>query len=541
MSASSIELNYGLGATPLERNSTDGTSGNVDMDGIHDSLSPFHVSPAQLYSTESGRLFHAGKLCIVLCGLPARGKTHYSVSLTRYLLWLGVKTHPFHLGDYRRFLTTNADADELPPDFFVSDPSTETKEKKARILRKCLNDMNKFFKEDRGQVAIFDAVNGTVKERKNLIDEFKKINIKPLFIETLITDPEILLRNIKEASNSPDYYNWDNDSSIKDYLSRVETKINSYEEINEKDLSFIKIINFGQKLIVNNSQYGYLLNRIVFFLLNTRLKSGSVYFARAGESIKQFNTNLKKIDETNSELIYKLDPSLSENGLKYAHTLTDTIMNKIKIKQQSQAKWDRNAVAVNLTVDQLSNFVDKSKFVDPQDLKSDGKVEAGGIGGRQTPHGHDGINDDSFVVWTSPRLRTAETAQFFKEVGIITRQRSQLTQLNPGDAEKLTDEEIKKKFPTEFAKHEKDPYHHRYPRAESYHDLAVRMEPLILEMERMYGDILVIAHESVLRVLYGYLMACSVNDIPFLSFPEEEIVEISYNAYSNSARRINIG
>ena len=56
--------------------------------------------------------------------------------------------------------------------------------------------------------------------------------------------------------------------------------------------------------------------------------------------------------------------------------------------------------------------------------------------------------------------------------------------------------------------------------------MAVRLEPIILELERDKNDLLIIAHESVLRVLYGYLMACNAADIPFLSFPRDEIIEV---------------
>jgi len=57
--------------------------------------------------------------------------------------------------------------------------------------------------------------------------------------------------------------------------------------------------------------------------------------------------------------------------------------------------------------------------------------------------------------------------------------------------------------------------------------VAVRLEPIILELERERNDLLIIAHESVLRVLYGYLMACNAADIPFLSFPRNEIIEVT--------------
>jgi broad specificity phosphatase PhoE len=56
--------------------------------------------------------------------------------------------------------------------------------------------------------------------------------------------------------------------------------------------------------------------------------------------------------------------------------------------------------------------------------------------------------------------------------------------------------------------------------------VAVRLEPIILELEREQNDLLIIAHESVLRVLYGYLMACNASDIPHLTFPRDEIIEV---------------
>ena len=151
------------------------------------------------------------------------------------------------------------------------------------------------------------------------------------------------------------------------------------------------------------------------------------------------------------------------------------------------------------------------------------------------------------TVWTSTRRRTVETAESLAKLGYKIRQRRQLSQLNPGICERLSEAKIRAMYPGEVEKHETDPYHHRYPRAEvgsvgaviaaqpdsdtcqSYHDLAVRLEPIILELEREQNDLLIIAHDSVLKVLYGYLMACTAADIPRLEFPRNEIVEVSDN------------
>lgn len=69
-------------------------------------------------------------------------------------------------------------------------------------------------------------------------------------------------------------------------------------------------------------------------------------------------------------------------------------------------------------------------------------------------------------VWTSTRRRTVETAKYLYEKGYKVRQRSQLSQLHPGVCEQMSERRIRAEYPDEVAKHELDPYHHRYPRAE---------------------------------------------------------------------------
>lgn len=70
------------------------------------------------------------------------------------------------------------------------------------------------------------------------------------------------------------------------------------------------------------------------------------------------------------------------------------------------------------------------------------------------------------IVWTSNRRRTIETSNYLQAKGYKVRQRSQMSQLNPGVCEKKSEKRIRQEYPDEVEKHDLDPYHHRYPRAE---------------------------------------------------------------------------
>ncbi|KAL9591043.1 MAG: hypothetical protein Q9203_000143 [Teloschistes exilis] len=224
---------------------------------------------------------------------------------------------------------------------------------------------------------------------------------------------------------------------------------------------------------------------------------------------------------------------LARMSAKIPHfeTMEEQELNYIKVRAGTSRDEDSYKTDANLS-DQGRLYAEKMGRVllqhrekERQDLKARGGPD---------------IPLKPLRVWTSTRRRTIETADWLYEQGYSVRQRTQLSQLNPGVCEKMSERRIRAEMPEEVAKHEADPYHHRYPRAESYHDLAVRLEPIILELERQQDDLLIIAHESVLRVLYGYLMACNATDIPSLSFPRNEIVEIIPASYNNEATSIRV-
>lgn len=116
---------------------------------------------------------------------------------------------------------------------------------------------------------------------------------------------------------------------------------------------------------------------------------------------------------------YRADGGLSEAGKAYAEKMTETLLKHREQERQTA-------------------------------------IEAGGPD----------IPSRPLTIWTSTRLRTVQTSKHFQDAGYKVRQRSQMSQINPGVCEKLSERAIRSLYPEEVERHELDPYHHRYPRAE---------------------------------------------------------------------------
>ncbi|KAG0258765.1 hypothetical protein BG011_003095 [Mortierella polycephala] len=430
--------------------------------------------PGQLYKTESGRLFHAGAIAIILVGLPARGKTAISRSLCRYLRWLGVQTQVFSLGNYRRQLI----GVELTNDFF-SPANKATAELRTKIADACLDDMVQWFAQG-GQVGILDGSNTTEERRHQLVERLKVCKVHPMFIETICDNQVIVDANIRSVKvSSPDYVGWNHSDALNDFKRRIENHVPFYTTISDLSLSFVKVINAGEKIIVNNAQ-GFLQSKIVYYLTNLHISPRTIYFARNGASL--------------NEQSYRADAPLAPTGHRYAENLKNFLLTLRENNPPSSP---------------VSPTVQES----PRQL----------------------------TVWTSSRKRSFQTAaHFLDHEEIIVRQRSVLGERNPGVCDQMTVQEVQEKYPDECLRAKFDPYRHRFPRAESYYDLANRLEKVILELEREKNDVLIVAHESVIRCLYGYLNGLPEAEIPSLEIPEGILLELTPTAYTTEERRHKI-
>nr|ACO10182.1 6-phosphofructo-2-kinase/fructose-2,6-biphosphatase 1 [Caligus rogercresseyi] len=208
-----------------------------------------------------------------------------------------------------------------------------------------------------GEVAVIDATNTTTERRKFL---FEKIVIekgfKLFFVESICDDEKIINANIRTVKiSSPDYVNFSEDEVVEDFRKRIKHYECIYETIDEDmepHLSFMKIFNAGQKVLVHKHE-GHIQSRAVYYLMNIKITPRTIYLTRHGES----NHNvMRKIGG---------DAMLTDNGLNYASELGKYI-NGLKIENLSVwTSWMRRTIQ---TAKHISGIHERWKTLNELDV-----------------------------------------------------------------------------------------------------------------------------------------------------------------------------
>ena len=137
-------------------------------------------------------------------------------------------------------------------------------------------------------------------------------------------------------------------------------------------------------------------------------------------------------------------------------------------------------------------------------------------------------NLSNIEIWTSSLLRTINTAALLNFPKIIYKN---LDEINAGDFENVTFGEFKKNYFEEYNKRQLNKLKYKYSNGESYLDLIERVNPFVKKAihNAEKGPLLIIAHQAVLRVIYGKLMNYDDEEIPHLSIPLHTIFKIELN------------
>jgi len=246
-----------------------------------------------------------------MVGLPARGKTFIARKIARYLSWLGHNTKVYNVGSYRRSRLGS----HQHHSFF--DPRNETANVARReVALAALDDMLDFLRTG-GDIAIYDATNNT-RDRRDLVRaRCAAEGLELVFIESICNDPGLVEGNIRATkARSPDYRGVPEEEAVRDFRMRIRHYESGYREVGEDEGAFIKIVDVGRKMVLHRIE-GYLLARVVHFLLNLHVQPRSVWLTRHGES--EFNV-LGRIGG---------DSPLSDDGRAYARTLARVVRERI--------------------------------------------------------------------------------------------------------------------------------------------------------------------------------------------------------------------
>lgn len=136
-------------------------------------------------------------------------------------------------------------------------------------------------------------------------------------------------------------------------------------------------------------------------------------------------------------------------------------------------------------------------------------------------------------VFTSQLTRTKETANPFKQKYTVVSWTA-LNELDAGIADGLTYAEFEQKYPKDFQVRYQNKLTYRYPMGESYQDVVMRLEPLIMELERKENDVLMICHQGVMRCIYTYLMNIPLSEMPHINCELHSVIKLVPGAYSNT-------
>ncbi|EEB07509.1 6-phosphofructo-2-kinase [Schizosaccharomyces japonicus yFS275] len=447
----------------------------IDIPGLTMSIQPGSEIKQMTYNVKA-------KLAIILVGLPARGKSYIGKKLQKYYNWLRYSCKIFNVGNRRR--QEGQKKYSMDASFF--DPNNpEAKQFREELAKSCLEEMLHWLQHENGVVGILDATNSTFSRRKLLVDRISQIDsIRILFVESICTDEKLIEENIRLKIYGPDYKGTNKEEALGDFRKRVALYEKTYETLGEQDerldkLQYVKLINVGKKVVTHNVT-GFLAGQAVCFMLNLNLQRRQIWFTRHGESSDSLGGIIGGYS------------SLTTAGLEYAQSLTRFI-NEQRLLWLSQ----------------------RSERISQKHLRFREGDEV------------------SFSVWSSMRRRGIEMTQFFDPNYYDVKAIRMLDEMNTGQFENLTIEQFLSAFPENPDSPAASKLLYRFSGhgGESYLDVIHRLHAVILELERLPGNVLIVAHRVVSSILMTYFMNYSQQEMFNVGLPLHSLYCIELGTY----------
>lgn len=395
--------------------------------------------------TTSVEAVRSCKVCLVLVGLPARGKSTLALRLRDGLEAEGVRTRIFNNGVLRRIHYGEASSE---PWFY--DPTNA----EGATARNDLSRMNmraaRQFLDEGGHVAILDATNAS-RERRDMLEE-ELSNVSVLYIECVNEDKDLLAASIQRKVRLPEFARMSRDEAIRHFQQRIDYYASIYTPLGRE-------ANFVRLDTLNNSILQEQLTFVVPYYVRIRdiMVSdwiNNLYLVRHGETYY------------NQENRIGGDSPLTEKGLGQAHALADYFRDK------------------------------------------------------PVPY-----------IFSSTRLRSTQTATALlaDHPDSVLMSLPELDEIDGGICDGLTYEEIRARYPNEFAARSRDKYNYVYPEGEGYVTMNERVNRGFRKALFLSGaapGTLVIGHQAVNRVILSLFLYRRLADVPYIYVPQNKYYHI---------------
>jgi broad specificity phosphatase PhoE len=263
--------------------------------------------------------------------------------------------------------------------------------------------------------------------------------------------------------------------------------------------SYVKIRNANT--IETHGISGYLPSRIISYVMNlSQVKiQHPIYFVRHGESCYNLEDRIGG------------NPLLTEQGMRDAGALLEFLASlKHHLKHVDHMQRAQHAAPP-------SHHENLHVHADPAAYTSAAAAAAN--------------TANTLEMWTSQLRRAIQTAELSERLlNIRTLRWSSLNEIHAGVCEDMTYDEVTQRYPLIDYFRKRSKYTFRYPEGESYQDLVVRLEPVIMELENADKVVVVVAHQAVLRCLLAYFGSTSAESSISVEVPHRTVWRCTYDS-----------
>lgn len=385
------------------------------------------------------------KACLVLVGLPARGKSTLALRLRDGLEAEGVTTRIFNNGVLRRVHYGEASSEP----WFYDPHNAEGNKARDELSRMNMLAARQFLDEG-GHVAILDATNAS-RERREMLEE-KLQGIPVLYIECVNDDKDLVAASIQRKIRLPEFARMSRDEAMRRFEQRIEYYTSIYAPLC-REANFVRLDTLNSRILKEQ------LTFVVPYYVRIRdiMVSdwvNNLYLVRHGESAYNLENRIGG------------NAPLTERGLAQAQALADYFRDKPVPYIFTSAKSRAMQYATPLIAD----------------------------------------HPDS-VLMALPEL----------------------DEIDAGVCEGLTYEEIRLRYPDEFAARARDKYNYVYPEGEGYvtmHERVNRGFRKALFLSGAAPGTLLIGHQAVNRVILSLFLYRRLADVPYIYVPQDKYYHI---------------